>query len=86
MRVIDVAGERKLHLEMKQRESKCSILIILAGFVIATNIIIFQISFELSQLYHYIVAFFLLIYFSFNLYSNNKLVQGCSEIQGKLKG
>ncbi|EHL65197.1 MULTISPECIES: hypothetical protein [Bacillus cereus group] len=71
MRVIDVAGKRKLHFEMKQRELKCSILITLAGFVIATNILAFQISFELSQLYHYIVAFFLLIYFSFNLYSNN---------------
>lgn len=85
MRVIDIASKRKLYFEIKQRELKCSILITLAGFVIAANILAFQISFELSQLYHYIVAFFLLIYFSFNLYSNNKLVQGCSEIQGKLK-
>ncbi|WP_144609043.1 hypothetical protein [Bacillus cereus] len=86
MRVIDIASKRRLYFEMKQRELKCSILITLAGFVIATTILAFQIRFELSQLYHYIVVFFLLIYFSFNLYSNNKLAKECSKIKGKQKG
>ncbi|EJR50174.1 hypothetical protein IIO_06487 [Bacillus cereus VD115] len=75
MKVIDIADRRRTYFEMKQREAHCSILIILAGLVAAASLLVFQIRFEWGQLYHYIFTFFLLIYFSFNLCSNDKLLK-----------
>ncbi|HFJ9306758.1 hypothetical protein [Bacillus toyonensis] len=86
MKVIDIADRRRIYFEMKERELQCSILMTLAGFVAAATLLVFQIRFEWEQLYHYIITFFLLIYFSFNLYSNNKLSKECSKLNNKRKG
>ncbi|HDR4727141.1 hypothetical protein ACQVSG_24195 [Bacillus cereus] len=86
MKVIDIADRRRVYFEMKQRELQCSILITLAGFVAAVVLLVFQIRFEWGQLYHYICIMFLLIYFSFNLYSNNKLSKECSKINRYRQG
>ncbi|KXO06249.1 hypothetical protein AYK81_00690 [Bacillus thuringiensis] len=86
MKVIDIAGRRRVYFEMKQRELQCSILMTLAGFVAAVILLVFQIRFEWGQLYHYIFILFLLVYFSFNLYSNNKLSRECSKINRNRQG
>jgi hypothetical protein len=86
LKVIDIADRRRIYFEMKQRELQCSILITLAGFVAAVTLLVFQLKFEWGQLYHYIFIFFLLIYFSFNLYSNNKLSKECSKINRRQQG
>lgn len=83
MKIINIADRRRIYFEMKQRELQCSILLTLAGFVAAVILLVFQIRFEWGQLYHYIFTFFLLIYFSFNLYSNNKLSKECSKLNRK---
>lgn len=57
VKVIDIANQRRIYFEMKQRESQASILIIIAGLFAAVAIMVFQISFELDHLYHYIVIF-----------------------------
>ncbi|MGI2835977.1 hypothetical protein [Bacillus cytotoxicus] len=80
MKVIDVAGRRRVYFEMKQRELQYSLCITVAGFIVAVAILVFQLSFELGHLYHYIFTFFLLIYFSYNLYSNNKLSKEYSRL------
>ncbi|MEC3226133.1 hypothetical protein P9027_29895 [Bacillus thuringiensis] len=86
MKVIDIADRRRIYFETKERELQCSILMTLAGFVAAVVVLVFQIRFEWGQLYHYIFTFFLLIYFSFNLYSNNKLSKECSKVNRKWQG
>ncbi|MGG0310933.1 hypothetical protein [Bacillus mycoides] len=82
VKVIDIANQRRIYFEMKQRESQASILIIIAGLFAAVAIRVFQISFELDYLYHYIVIFSFLTYFSLHLYSNKK----SSKIERKQKG
>lgn len=86
MKVIDIADRRRTYFEIKQRELQCSILMILTGFLSAVTLLVFQIKFEWGQLYHYIITFFLLIYFSFNLYSNNKLSKECSKFNRNRQG
>ncbi|EJV41936.1 Uncharacterized protein BC141101_05732 [Bacillus toyonensis] len=82
VKVIDIANKRRIYFEMKQRESQASILIIIAGLLASVAILVFQISFELDHLYHYIVIFSFLTYFSLHLYSKNK----SSKIERKQKG
>ncbi|PFN11057.1 hypothetical protein COK59_09050 [Bacillus thuringiensis] len=83
MKVIDIANRRRIYFEMKQQELQASILMTVAGFIVAVAILVFQISFELGHLYHYIVTFSFLTYLSFHLYSNNKLAR---KIERKQKG
>lgn len=83
MKVIDIANRRRIYFEMKQQELQASILMTVAGFIVAVAILVFQISFELGHLYHYIVTFAFLIYLSLHLYSNNKLAR---KIERKQKG
>lgn len=83
MKVIDIANRRRIYFEMKQQELQASILMTVAGFIVAVAILVFQISFELGHLYHYIVTLALLTYLSLLLYSNNKLAR---KIERKQKG
>lgn len=85
MRIIDVADRKRIYLEMKNRELRCSFLMMLMGFVISMGILTFQISFELNHLYHYIVTFVFLIYISLSMYSNDELSRECSEVKRKQK-
>ncbi|PFJ20287.1 hypothetical protein [Bacillus cereus] len=85
VKVIDIANQRRIYFEMKQRESQASILIIIAGLFAAVAIRVFQISFELDHLYHYIVIFSFLTYFSLHLYSNNKSSKNREKAKGILR-
>ncbi|TKI11791.1 hypothetical protein [Bacillus cereus] len=82
MKVIDIANRRRIYFEMKQQELQASILMTVAGFIVAVAILVFQISFELGHLYHYIVTFSFLTYLSLHLYSNNKLARKIEKQQG----
>ncbi|EOO04805.1 hypothetical protein IAW_06009 [Bacillus cereus str. Schrouff] len=82
VKVIDIANKRRIYFEMKQQESRASILIIIAGLFAAVAILVFQISFELNHLYHYIVIFSFLTYFSLHLYSKTS----CQKNREKAKG
>ncbi|EOP78953.1 hypothetical protein IGM_06560 [Bacillus cereus HuB4-4] len=85
VKVIDIAKKRRIYFEMKQQELQASILIIIAGFFASVVILVFQISFELGHLYHYIVTFSFLTYFSLHLYSNNKLPKNREKAKGILR-
>lgn len=85
MKVIDIANKRRIYFEMKQRESQASILIIIAGLFAAVAILVFQISFELNHLYHYIVIFSFLTYFFLHLYSKNKSSKNREKAKGILR-
>ncbi|HDR7483727.1 TPA: hypothetical protein QCX52_005737 [Bacillus toyonensis] len=82
VKVIDIANKRRIYFEMKQRESQASILIIIAGLLASVAILVFQISFELDHLYHYIVIFSFLTYFSLHLYSKNKSSKNREKAKG----
>lgn len=85
MRVIDVADRKRIYLEMKNQELRCSFLMILMGLFSSMGILTFQISFELGHLYHYIVTFVFLIYISLSMYLNNNLSSKCPEVKRKQK-
>ncbi|MDM5254273.1 hypothetical protein [Bacillus toyonensis] len=85
LKVIDIANKRRIYFEMKQRESQASILIIIGGLLASVAILVFQISFELDHLYHYIVIFSFLTYFSLHLYSKNKSLKNREKAKGILR-